>query len=300
MAKPDLIKWVTDDSASKMTDPGSTKKLAGWIYTERPPFQYFNWLFNRIHKWFLGLQGGYFDIVVGSATQVTNLEATHAIANLNDTLVVAGSKVLILDGTHTLAANLALSNTDVTIIGESRQAIVDVATFQILLSGARTLFKSKVTNAGANDIQLSAADSKFIGLNVAETAVQATNGAEAEFLDSSTEGISDRFTKQKGFIENTLTDATNIAWDLDGNQVAQVTLAGNRTLSNPTNMKAGNTYVLTVKQDATGSRTLAFGSNYKWPSGVAPTLSTAANAVDKFSFISDGTNMFGDYGFDYK
>jgi hypothetical protein len=91
----------------------------------------------------------------------------------------------------------------------------------------------------------------------------------------------------------TLTDATNISWNLNANQVAQVTLAGNRTLDNPTNLKSGAYYSLIVKQDATGSRTLAYGTAYKFFGGVTPVLSTTANAVDIITFISDGTNMFG-------
>jgi len=180
MSKPDHIKWVTDDSVSKISDPGSTKKLAGLLYLERPPAQYLNWLFNRIHKWFLGLQGGYFDIVVGSSTQVAAFEATHIASELIDALVVAGSKVLFLDGTHILVADLSLTNADVTLIGETSSTIVDVATFQILLTGERTNARLRVTNAGADDIQLSGAGSKFIGIDVAETAVKVTGGASAE------------------------------------------------------------------------------------------------------------------------
>lgn len=93
--------------------------------------------------------------------------------------------------------------------------------------------------------------------------------------------------------EGTLTDGASIAWNLTGKQVATVTLGGNRTLSNPTNMKSGGTYILTVKQDATGSRTLSYDTAYKWSGGTAPTLTTTANAVDIITFISDGTNMYG-------
>jgi hypothetical protein len=39
-----------------------------------------------------------------------------------------------------------------------------------------------------------------------------------------------------------------------------------------------------VKQDATGSRTLAFGSNYRKVSGGDLTLSTAANAIDTLEY----------------
>lgn len=101
------------------------------------------------------------------------------------------------------------------------------------------------------------------------------------------------YTKQQYFGLATLTDASSIAWDLSSNQVAQVTLGGSRALANPTNKVAGATYILIVKQDGSGSRTLSFGSDYKFPGGTAPTLSTGANDVDIIAFLSDGTNMYG-------
>lgn len=101
------------------------------------------------------------------------------------------------------------------------------------------------------------------------------------------------YSQQQLFGMKALTDGATINWDLRYEQVANVTLEGNRTLANPTNGEAGGTYLLVVKQDATGSRTLSFGANYLFPSGTAPTLSTSANAVDVLSFIFDGTNMLG-------
>lgn len=91
----------------------------------------------------------------------------------------------------------------------------------------------------------------------------------------------------------TLTDAATIAWDMDVGAVAKVTLAGNRTLGAPTNLKDGGTYILRVIQDGTGSRTLAYSGVFKWPNGTAPTLTTTANAVDIITFVSDGTNLYG-------
>jgi hypothetical protein len=107
------------------------------------------------------------------------------------------------------------------------------------------------------------------------------------------------YTRQQTITAGTLSDGANIAWNLDTAQVAKVTLAGNRTLDNPTNMKDGGSYVLRVTQDGTGSRTLAFGSAYEWPGGVAPTLSTAAGAIDILQFNSDGTKMYGTYGLNF-
>lgn len=105
--------------------------------------------------------------------------------------------------------------------------------------------------------------------------------------------VKTNFTKQQNFLETTLTDASNISWNLDNAQAAKVTLGGNRTLDNPTNMVSGGTYVLRVTQDVTGSRTLSYGTAYKWPAGTAPTLTATSNAVDILFFVSDGTYMYG-------
>lgn len=99
------------------------------------------------------------------------------------------------------------------------------------------------------------------------------------------------WTGQQNFQEATLVDGANISWNLNTEQTATVTLAGNRTLDNPTNLVAGGKYNISVIQDGVGSRTLAFDTVYKFAGGVAPTLSTAIGAVDEFMFRSNGTNM---------
>lgn len=83
----------------------------------------------------------------------------------------------------------------------------------------------------------------------------------------------------------TLTDGATITPDFGANQNFTVTLGGNRTLANPTNIVAGQTGSIFVVQDATGGRTLSFGSYFKFPAGTAPTLSSAANAVDRIDYI---------------
>ncbi|WP_426036529.1 hypothetical protein [Brevundimonas sp. DC300-4] len=80
-----------------------------------------------------------------------------------------------------------------------------------------------------------------------------------------------------------LTDAATVAVDLASGQNFTLTLAGNRTLGAPTNAKAGQSGVITITQDGTGSRTLAYASAYKKPGGTL-TLSTAAGAVDVLSY----------------
>lgn len=81
------------------------------------------------------------------------------------------------------------------------------------------------------------------------------------------------------YVSVALTDDVNIALDMTTGINFTLTLAGNRTLSNPTNIKNQKGWIR-VQQDATGSRTLAYGTYYKFAGGTAPTLTAAANAVD--------------------
>ena len=64
-----------------------------------------------------------------------------------------------------------------------------------------------------------------------------------------------------------------------------MTLGGNRTLGNPTGMVTGQTGSIFIVQDGTGGRTLAYSSNWEFPNGTAPTLSTAVGAVDRLDYI---------------
>lgn len=89
---------------------------------------------------------------------------------------------------------------------------------------------------------------------------------------------------QRGEI-TTLTDGENISVDLAASNNFTVTLAGNRTLDNPTNIVAGQSGSIFIVQDGTGSRTLAYGSYYDFAGGTAPTLSTTAAAVDRIDMI---------------
>lgn len=84
--------------------------------------------------------------------------------------------------------------------------------------------------------------------------------------------------------EQTLVDQATVAWDMSTGFDYVLTLGGNRTISNPTNTKVGQKGRLIIQQDATGSRTVTWGANYKFSNGLAPTLSTTANAVDLFYY----------------
>jgi len=84
---------------------------------------------------------------------------------------------------------------------------------------------------------------------------------------------------QRGTV-SALTDGATITPNFATANNFSVTLGGNRTLANPTNLTAGQSGAIAITQDGTGSRTLAFGSYWKFAGGTAPTLTTTASKVD--------------------
>lgn len=84
---------------------------------------------------------------------------------------------------------------------------------------------------------------------------------------------------QRGEI-TALTDGATITPDFSDSNNFSVTLGGNRTLANPSNLVAGQSGCIWITQDGTGSRTLSFGSYWDFTGGTAPTLTTAANSRD--------------------
>lgn len=81
--------------------------------------------------------------------------------------------------------------------------------------------------------------------------------------------------------------------------MASITLTANTTMGAPSNF-ANGTYLLFVQQANGGSHKITWpATNYFWPAGVAPTLTTANGALDIVSFIyNSGVNtsvVFGSY-----
>ena len=141
------------------------------------------------------------------------------------------------------------------------------------------------------------------GLTLGSTAISAT-AAEINYNDIATLGTSaasktitadaNGLTKITGAVlnvEDTLTDASTITWDVIASPVAKVTLGANRTIAAPSGSTpaAGQFIALTVIQDGTGSRTLTWNATYEFASDTAPTLTTTANLGDLFIFKYNGS-----------
>lgn len=87
-------------------------------------------------------------------------------------------------------------------------------------------------------------------------------------------------------------DGTTITFDMNSGNYHQVTLGGNRTLA-VSNVGTPQAFVVQLKQDGTGSRTVTWWSGILWNQGSTPTLTTTAAKTDIFGFIYDGTTYWG-------
>jgi len=118
----------------------------------------------------------------------------------------------------------------------------------------------------------------YIGQEPAQVALAASDLAD------------DLVTSAKlNYSETTLTDGSSITWNASTEDVAKVTLAGNRTLGSASSGSTGQFISLLIIQDGTGSRTLTWNAAYEFAADTAPTLTTTASKGDLFVFRYNGS-----------
>jgi hypothetical protein len=84
--------------------------------------------------------------------------------------------------------------------------------------------------------------------------------------------------------------ASNLTVTLDMNTANYFSLTanGNITIANPTNLTAGQAGAIIVT--ANGSYTTSFGSQWRFATGTAPTMSTTAGKVDRLDYVVQSSN----------
>jgi hypothetical protein len=112
---------------------------------------------------------------------------------------------------------------------------------------------------------------------------------QAYDVDTAKTDVVQSFSKAQRGTVVALTDGATITPDFSLGNNFSVTLGGNRTLANPTNLVAGQSGVIVITQDGTGSRTLAYGSYFKFAAGTAPSLTTTASAVDVLAYYVESS-----------
>jgi len=87
-------------------------------------------------------------------------------------------------------------------------------------------------------------------------------------------------------IESTGSGTFNL--DLRVSNAFRRVMTGNTTFAfiNPPASGELQSFFLTTQQDATGGRTLTFPASVRWAGNTLPTIGTAANRIDIFSFTT--------------
>ena len=71
-----------------------------------------------------------------------------------------------------------------------------------------------------------------------------------------------------------------------------IRLSANCVVTMPTAVRGAFCYAIVRQAASAGPYTITFTS-VRWAAGVAPTMSTPANAIDRYDFVSDGTVWLG-------
>ena len=222
----------------------------------------------------------------GTVTSTMILDGTIANADISATAEIAVSK--LANGSARQLLQTASNGTDVEFTDNvdvpGTLDVTGVATFDSTstFTGVAT-FNANIVMEGtsADDYELTLTCNPTADVTVTLPDATTTVAGLA---------VAQSFTKAQRGTPVALTDAATIAVDLSLGNNFTVTLAGNRTLGAPTNVTAGQSGVIVVTQDGTGSRTLAYNTAYKFAGGTAPTLTTTASAVDVLAYYVESAS----------
>jgi hypothetical protein len=227
--------------------------------------------------------------ITGNAATATSANTVSTNANLTGPVTSVGNATSIANGaiTNAMLANSAVANLTGNNTGDQTISF----TGDLTGTGTGTI-TATLTNSGvmagsygnASSIPTFTVDEK--GRLTAAGTVSASSGLTLSDLISSNVKAKTFELTQPSSINSTSTTTL----DLSTGNVLQVVLTGSTTLAF-TNPKIG-TYIIKIKQDGSGNRTLNFPT-IKWADAAVPTVTSTANAVDLITIIYDGVDYYG-------
>ena len=225
-----------------------------------------------------------------SATMATSIgNRTAAITSVNSVITALSATMATSIGNRTSAIT-ALSATMATSINTANTRITSVSDYAVALSATMATSIGNRTSA-ITALSATMATSIASRLPLAGGTITGTVSAQSLYVSAlganTTATMGKRIRMDGAAVADlvSLTDAASITVDFNTAQNFIIQLGGNRTLAAPTNCVAGQVGSIIVVQDGTGSRTLSYASNWKFPGGTAPTLTTGANLIDRVDYI---------------
>lgn len=173
---------------------------------------------------------------------------------------------------------------DVTAANLGLLTSTSAASTYLALAGGTVTGNLEIGTAGSLTFEGSTADANETTLAVTDPTADRTVTLPDATGTVALLSLAQSYTAQQRGAITALTDGATITPDFAVANNFSVILGGNRTLANPTNLTAGASGCIWITQDGTGSRTLAFGSQFDFTGGTAPTLTTTAAAVDCLAY----------------
>lgn len=211
-SKPTKPDWIPDDT-SDIIVPSGSKQTTGWIKSERPPFEFFNWFFNIVSQFIDYFSGeSEFNVIIDSDTDEGDY--TTLAAYIADS-PAAGDRVLlkvdeeITGATMVIPANILIKQEK----GKKLWCDEDLATVLQFSDGVVTegdlLLELSHTGTVANAVSLNGDDNNHANIIVKNTT---TGTITSVFeIESAKEG-----NLVKGEVLNPSGTVTNILLDSSG------------------------------------------------------------------------------------
>ena len=259
---------------------------------------------DNSNTWGERLNSNVFDLVdsaVAGYTSITLTDSSHVVTAADGSADEARSAMLYLHGALTSSVNITIPS--VTKQYMVRNNTSGSYTITAKCNGGNGVVVPQGYNTmiycDGTSVRSTFGDVTGRAIGVCATNVPDTSLADIRYITASADSTvtgSKTFTSTTKFDNTvavsgaamgtiiTLTDAASITVNGNHGNNFVVTLAGNRTLEAMSPANPGQTGLIYVYQDGTGSRTLSYNSIYKFSGGTAPTLTTTAAAVDVLSY----------------
>jgi hypothetical protein len=200
----------------------------------------------------------------------TDTAAVSSITSLARSLLADSS-------TGTMQSTLGL------VIGTNVQAWDADLDALAALSGTNTIYYRSAANTWS-----SVSMSSNLSFSAGTLDIQAATASNVKAGTANKVPTTDVLNSAMAFFS--VTDAATITLDHTNGTNQKVTLGGNRTFAAPTNLIEGLPFVLSIAQDATGSRVPSFNAAFDFGDFGTPTLSTGASNEDTLFFIARSTS----------
>ena len=226
-----------------------------------------------------------------------DLSITHS--SLVTTLMAAGSINLAFGTNNTEKMRLDTSGN--LLLGVTSSTGLS-GTGDFAMPNNRAIrFRNAANSAYLNALYVDGSNNLQLGAGTSDAIISVTGLGEAMRIASTTGNVgigttspAAKFDLIGDYKEGVITANTTTAYtiSLSTGTFQILTLTGNCTFTFPT-ATSGKSFMILLKQDATGSRTATWPASVKWPGGTAPTITSTASKGDKFVFSADGTYWWG-------